>query len=496
MASAITLTTIMLLSFVFTVAAAAHLSRMIKLREERYAILEANVANNAEALMHPVLIGEPDPHNAGAYLEGRLSTDVWINADNHREPCSEKCWRLLETRLECVERTGGAPTTTSSTTTTTVPPDGCPEPQSTGIFRYRLEVLYETGIDCDGGTECERVNTRLTGFARQGFLDYQLHYDSDPHRLPFTPGVAYNGPVHTNQFALPPYNLPVCGAAVFKAGIETGDRVPRPGPEPIPGSWRTVEGCLDEAVPATQPVTGGQLTFVAQAEGTGGVGRGACGSVRMLAACERAFLDDTAWDTPTLTVDLTDLTALVETGADRNTHLDDEDNPADLSLPDAPPGEVVVHNTGDIAVSGAVPDGLNVTLVADGDIRITGNIAAQSIIALIAGGDIVIAHDSGDLELTNTALAALGIDSDDDPDNDPDGTLTSTRADQVVPVGDCPTLTLSGSLWEHTRHTIGAHIAGAGTVIGMCVNHHYPPDWALRVPSWWPSLSDHVWVRS
>ncbi len=375
-----------------------------------------------------------------------------------------------------------------------MPPDGCPEPESTGIFRYRLEVLYETGIDCDG-TACERVNTRLAGFARQGFLDYQLHYDSDPHRLPFTPGVVYNGPVHTNQFALPPRTLPVCGAAVFKAGIETGDAVPRPGPKPIPGSWRTVEGCLDEAVPATQPVTGGQLTFVAQAEGTGGVGRGACGSVRMLAACERAFLDDTAWDTPTLTLNLADLTALVETGADRNTHLDDQDNPADLSLPDAPPGEVVVHNTGDIAVTGTVPDGLNVTLVADGDIRLTGDVAAQSIIALIAGGDVVIAHD-GDLELTNTALAALGIDGDDDPDNDPDGTLTSTRAGRLVPVDDCPTLTLSGSLWVHTRHTIGAHIAGSGSVLGMCVNHHYPTDWALRVPSWWPSLSEHVWVRS
>ena len=450
-----------------------------------------------------MLLGEPDPRLAAGpegYLEGRLPRGAWRNADNHREPCGEKCWRLLETRLECVERTGGAPTTTSSTTTTTtttVPPDGCPEPESTGVFRYRLEVLYETGIDCDG-TTCEWVNTRLAGFARQGFLDYQLHYDSDPHRLPFTPGVVYNGPVHTNQFALPPRTLPVCGPVVFAAGIETGDPVPRPGPEPIPGRWRTVEGCRDEAQPATAPVTGGRLTFVAQAEGTGGVGRGACGSVRLLAACERAFLDDTAWDTPLLTLDLADLADIAETGADRNTHLDDQDDPGDLSLPDAPPGEVVVHNTGDIAVAGAVPDGLNVTLVADGDIRLTGDVAdngTDGIIALVAGGDVVIAHGGGDLRLDNVALVALGVDGDDDPANNPAGTLKVAGAARVPPGGDCPTLTLSGSLWTRTRGIVGARDPVSGAVHGMCVNHAYPADWALRVPSWWPSLSEHIWIR-
>ena len=287
---------------------------------------------------------------------------------------------------------------------------------------------------------------------------------------------------------------------MFAAGIETGDPVPRAGPEPIPGRWRTVEGCRDEAQPAAQPVTGGRLTFVAQAEGTGGVGRGACGAVRLLAACERAFLDDTAWDTPTLTVDLADLADLIETGADRNTHLDDQDNPGDLSLPDAPPGEVVVHNTGDIAVTGTVPDGLNVTLVADGDIRVTGDVAdngTDGIIALVAAGDIVVDHGGRDLRLTNTALVALGVDGNDDPDNDPAGTLRLSRAlaYRRVPADDCPTLKLSGSIWEHTRHTVGGHDAESGTLSGMCVNHIYPPDWALRVPSWWPTLSDHVWVR-
>ncbi len=409
---------------------------------------------------------------------------------------AEKCWRLLETRLECVERTGGAPTSTStSTTTTTVPPDGCPG--GAGVYRYRLDVLYETGIDCDGvPLTCERVNTRLTGFARQGFLDYQLHYDSDTHRLPFTPGVVYNGPVHTNQRALPPQTLPVCGAAVFAAGIETGDPVPRSGPEPIPGRWQTVEGCRDEAQPAAQPVTGGRLTFVAQADGTGGDGRGRCGAVRLLAACERAFLDDTAWDTPLLTLDLDNLADIAETGADRNTHLDDEDNPADLSLPDAPPGEVVVHNTGDIAVSGAVPDGLNVTLVADGNIRVTGDVAdngTDGIIALVAAGDIVIAHGGGDLRLANTALAALGVDSDDDPANNPAGTLKVAGAARVPP-GGCATLTLSGSLWTRTRGLVGARDPVSGAFHGMCVDHRYPPDWALRVPSWWPSLSEHIWI--
>ena len=200
-----------------------------------------------------------------------------------------------------------------------------------------------------------------------------------------------------------------------------------------------------------------------------------------------------AWDTPLLTLDLTDLADIAETGADRNTHLDDEDNPGDLSLPDAPPGEVVVHNTGDIAVSGTVPDGLNVSLVADGNIRVTGDVAAQSIIALVAGGDIVIAHD-GDLRLVNTALAALGVDGDDDPANNPAGTLKAAGAARVPP-GGCPTLTLSGSLWTRTRGLVGARDPVSGAFHGMCVNHAYPPDWALRVPSWWPTLSEHIWIR-
>ena len=435
----VTAVAVLVLGMVATVLGGAGALRVSQARAATHALVERTVWDYADSMVLSALRGTSEPGDAVVEVQSRFSS--WQQMPTGA--CTAgACWRVVDAQLQ------SSPKRTAHGVLT-------------AVQRRTLHVTVEAGSGCNAGGDCERVSRGERVFAYRGFLDYQLHFDSDGvppgaaygqpagAHYPFVGGDVFAGPVHTNSLSA----IPVCGPAQFSFDVENG-RPPGSGAS----SFVTVAGCTDGRLPTVQVFAGGQIDV---ADLAGGV--------------DRAQAEGTS-HTGNLIVDLAVVSSIARS--------DGTPVPASQS-------DIVIHATGDIEVSGSVETGRNVVVIAGNKLTVTGDVAPDGtagVLGLIAlTGDLVL-DVAGNLTLTDTALLAaqgglvnLYWNKTDDADADgfPD---------------PCPNLRIDGSAWLAYRGLLGTHDATGNTISGHCVTYRYPADWAVRSPAWWPEFAEDNWL--
>ena len=435
----VTAMAILVVGMVAVILAGAGALRTSQARAAAHSLVERMVLGHADAMVLAALRGTSAPGAAVGEVQTRFSS--WQQMPSGA--CTEgACWRVVDAQLR------SSPKRTAHGVLT-------------AIERRTLWVAVEAGSGCGPSGNCERVSRVERVFAYRGFLDYQLHFDSDGvppgaaygqppgAHYPFVGGDVFEGPVHTNSLV----PIPVCGPAQFSFDAEDG----RP-PGSSPSSFATVAGCTDGRLPTVQVFAGGQIDV---ADLAGGV--------------DRARREGTS-HIGNLVVDLSIVSSIARSDG--------------TSVP-AAQDDIVIHATGDIEVSGTVETGRNVVVLAGDDLTVTGDVApdgASGVLGLIAlTGDIVL-DVAGDLTLTDTALLAV------------QGGLvnlhwhTTADANSDGMRDPCPQLRIDGSAWLAYRGLLGGHDATGNTVSGHCVTSRYPADWAIRSPAWWPQFAEDNWL--
>lgn len=435
----VTAAAILVLGMVAVVLAGAGALRVSQAQAATHSLVERMVLGHSDAMVLAALRGTSAPGAAVGAVQSRFSS--WQQMP--LGPCIEgACWRVADAQLE------SSPKRTAHGVLT-------------AVQRRTLTVTVEAGSGCGPNGDCERVSRVERVFAYRGFLDFQLHFDSDGvppgaaygqpagAHYPFVGGDVFAGPVHTNSLSA----IPVCGPAQFSFVVEDG-RPPGSGTS----SFATVAGCTDGRLPTVQVFAGGQIDVANLA---GGV--------------ERARAEGTS-HTGALAVDLLMVSSTAR---------------SDGTPVPAAQSDIVIHATGDIEVSGTVEAGRNVVVVAGGDLIVTGDVApdgANGVLGLISmTGDLVL-DVAGDLTLADTALLAA------------QGGLVNLHWNKIddanadgVP-DPCPQLRIDGSAWLAYRGLLGAHDATGNTISGHCVTYRYPSDWAVRSPVWWPQFAEDNWL--
>ena len=435
----VTAAAILVLGMVAVVLAGAGALRVSQAQVATHSLVERMVLGHADAMVLAALRGTSAPGDAVGAVQSRFSS--WQQMP--LGACTEgACWRVADAQLQ------SSPKRTAHGVLT-------------AVQRRTLTVTVEAGSGCGPSGDCERVSRVERVFAYRGFLDFQLHFDADGvppgaaygqpagAHYPFVGGDIFAGPIHTNSLSA----IPVCGPAQFSFDVEDG-RPPGSGTS----SFATVAGCTDGRLPTVQIFAGGQIDVANLA---GGV--------------DRARAEGTS-HTGHLAVDLSVVSSIAR---------------SDGTLVPAAQSDIVIHATGDIAVSGTVEAGRNVVVIAGGDLTVTGDVApdgANGVLGLIVmRGDLVL-DVAGDLTLADTALLAA------------QGGLvnlhwnTADDADANGVPDPCPQLHIDGSAWLAYRGLLGTHDATGITVSGHCVTYRYPSDWAVRSPAWWPQFAEDNWL--
>ena len=442
---------VLVLGMVGAMLAAAGALRVSQARSATHALVERLVRDHADAMVLAALRGTSKPEEAvdefdsfGTLIRrGELQRRFSSWQQMPSGACvAGACWRVIDASLQ---RT----------------PKRTAHGVLTSVQRRTLVVTVEAGSGCDPSGACERIGRLERVFAYRGFLDFQLHFDSDgvppgaPYgqpagaQYPFVASDVFAGTVHTNSLSA----IPVCGPAQFSFDVEDG----KP-PGSTGSSFATVTGCTDSRLPAVLVRSGGQIDIAglaggearAQAEGTSHAGN--------------------------LTVDLSVVSSTARSDG--------------TSVP-AAQRDIVLHATGDITVSGTVEAGRNVVVIAGDDLIVSGDVSpagTDGVLGLIALTGEVVLDVPGDLTLTDTAVLAVR------------GGLVNLHWNKIDDADSngipdpCPRLQIDGSVWLAYRGLLGGHDATGATISGHCVTYNYPTDWAVRSPAWWPQFAEDNWL--